>query len=262
MKNFPIIMLSGKAGSGKDTVAEKITSNFNAVSLAMADPMKRIVMGLFNFTPEVLWGPSENRSSTISYCSLKEEDYSGFGPLFIKNLDEIDYKFLGPILSTHRHSDFVSWYKNLPDKFGTTNLSARQILQSFGTDFVRERIDPNVWFNIAHEKAIKLLTGGYFYNQQEGLLPTAYPGFSLVIISDGRFRNELLNNKKNNGSNWMIVRENQESGISSNHKSETELTTMPSSFFDHYLINIDGDLSFINATVKKIIEEEFLDPKV
>jgi hypothetical protein len=81
------IAISGKARSGKDTVADLILSSFTdkymakhladdpkdskfplpiTSKFAFADPIKRIVQQMFPQTPdEILWGPSENRSKII-----------------------------------------------------------------------------------------------------------------------------------------------------------------------------------------------------
>lgn len=57
-----IIGISGFIGVGKDTVAELLRQeNFYNV-VAFADELKRIVMRLFDFPEEHLWGPSALRS--------------------------------------------------------------------------------------------------------------------------------------------------------------------------------------------------------
>jgi hypothetical protein len=70
----PIIMLSGQAGSGKDTVAHFLVKNHGAVSIAQADPMKRLAMKLFGFSEETLWGPSERRNDEPQRLLLPELD--------------------------------------------------------------------------------------------------------------------------------------------------------------------------------------------
>src|ERR1051325_8980837 len=57
-----IIGVCGFAGSGKDTVADEICKDPAFVKLAFADNLKRILMGLFDFSYEQLWGPSATRS--------------------------------------------------------------------------------------------------------------------------------------------------------------------------------------------------------
>ncbi len=57
-----IIGLSGLAGAGKDTVADMLYRDGFA-KVSFADPMKRFCMDLFDFTPDQLWGDSENRNA-------------------------------------------------------------------------------------------------------------------------------------------------------------------------------------------------------
>jgi hypothetical protein len=57
-----IIGISGKAGAGKDTVAEILVEH-GYLAVAFADEMKRICAELFGFSREQLWGPSHLRNA-------------------------------------------------------------------------------------------------------------------------------------------------------------------------------------------------------
>jgi len=57
-----IIGILGKAGSGKDTVADILVKNHGFVKIAFADPIKRFCMDVFDFSEEQMWGASEFRS--------------------------------------------------------------------------------------------------------------------------------------------------------------------------------------------------------
>lgn len=57
-----IIGVSGFSGSGKDTVADEICKSPSFVKLAFADGVKRILVEVFDFTDEQLWGPSAERN--------------------------------------------------------------------------------------------------------------------------------------------------------------------------------------------------------
>ena len=57
-----IIGISGKAGSGKDTVADILAKEFGFVKCGLADPLKRIAREVFCFTDEQLWGSSGLRN--------------------------------------------------------------------------------------------------------------------------------------------------------------------------------------------------------
>jgi len=56
-----IIGLSGKAASGKDTIANEFVKEFGFIKISFADPVKRMAMEMFDFTPSQLWGDSFNR---------------------------------------------------------------------------------------------------------------------------------------------------------------------------------------------------------
>lgn len=73
------IAISGKARSGKNTLAEILKSkllhlhNVPVEIVALADPMKKIVMKMFPGTdPKYLWGASELREAVIGY-ELKDD---------------------------------------------------------------------------------------------------------------------------------------------------------------------------------------------
>jgi hypothetical protein len=51
------------AGSGKDTVADLLVSDWGFVKVSLADPMKRFCKELFNFSDEQMWGASSLRNA-------------------------------------------------------------------------------------------------------------------------------------------------------------------------------------------------------
>lgn len=53
----------GSANSGKDTVADHLVDKYDFVKVALADPMKRFCMEVYDFSEEQLWGPSELRNA-------------------------------------------------------------------------------------------------------------------------------------------------------------------------------------------------------
>jgi hypothetical protein len=65
------IAISGKANSGKNTVAQFLGTNLckkgeDFKVLAFADPIKNMIMSMYPTTnPEILWGPSELRMTKV-----------------------------------------------------------------------------------------------------------------------------------------------------------------------------------------------------
>jgi hypothetical protein len=56
-----LISLSGKSGSGKDTVAQILADAYGYKRVAIADPIKQYVAELFELTEEQLWGNFRNQ---------------------------------------------------------------------------------------------------------------------------------------------------------------------------------------------------------
>ena len=57
-----LIGIAGRAGAGKDTVADILVKQAGYVKVALADPMKRACAEWFEWGAETLWGPSEKRN--------------------------------------------------------------------------------------------------------------------------------------------------------------------------------------------------------
>jgi len=108
------IAISGKAGSGKDTVAKmlpiaykQITGNMPFYTIeALANPIKEIVGIMFpNISSKVLYGPSENRSELVPNAYLNGE-----------------------------------------------NITCRRLLQHLGTEVCRE-YNKNIWLDVLDYRA-------------------------------------------------------------------------------------------------------------
>jgi len=62
-----LISVSGPAGAGKSTVA-KIAESRGYVTVSLADPIKRAVKEIWDFSDRQLWGPSEARNEIDPRC--------------------------------------------------------------------------------------------------------------------------------------------------------------------------------------------------
>jgi hypothetical protein len=58
-----VIGFSGKAGSGKSTVAERLADRLGFVVISLADPIKRACGDWFGWNADRLWGASDNRNA-------------------------------------------------------------------------------------------------------------------------------------------------------------------------------------------------------
>jgi hypothetical protein len=64
-----LIALTGKAGSGKSTVADILEKEYNFVQIALADPLKDAVSYLFGLTDEQKWD-RELKETIVSHWGL------------------------------------------------------------------------------------------------------------------------------------------------------------------------------------------------
>jgi hypothetical protein len=265
----PIILLVGQAGSGKDTAAELICKNFNAVSIAQADPMKRFAAAVFRFSDEQLWGPSSARNALdtrFALASFREEAFSllynlGVGRSWINDVlpDVSDNS------SSEAFSALLTWAEDLLEVAGEDGgLTARKTLQTLGTEWGRHYGDKDMWVNYATKTALKLLSGGYGYSRRAGLSsdPLA-PGYDFAVITDGRFRNELVRVKVIGGKVFQIKApdttgaEAEAAGVKG-HTSETEQRGFPPHWYDAVVTN-DKRFGFeaLEETVSDAISATF-----
>ncbi len=226
-----LLAVAGLAGSGKDTVAD-ILAKGNTVKCALADPLKRIVRDVFDFSDDQLWGPSFKRN-------------------------EPDKRYPRP----HGH-----WVNNKCACCGIPNeedilhvpcfLTPRYSLQLLGTEYGRHCF-PNIWVNYALRVHEKLQIGDCYYDQREGLRWTSSvegvmtPKKS-VVISDTRFKNELTLIQAAGGKVIRIKRPGVEVPAWQ-HASETEQMEIPDDEFDYVLDN-DGTLDDLEGKVRELLQ--------
>lgn len=242
--SLPIIMVVGEAGSGKDTVSGMLVKHLNGVCIAQADPMKRFAAEVFGFDKDQLWGPSECRNATDTrFADLLTRNKT----LRKLNSDDDDYvnDWIAEVIDIIDYGDpywrLMEWGEAIL-KDAENGLTPRKVLQTLGTEWGRN-CSPNMWINYAASRALKLLNGGHAYDQSIGLIENDNPGYGSVIITDGRFRNEILAVKKLGGKVIKIINpvpakinEAELAGVVG-HKSESEQRRTPEWFFDAILVN-------------------------
>jgi len=150
--NSKIIILTGKAQSGKDTSCEFIntmvgSSGMTSKIYAFADPLKQLCSELFNIPEQLCWGDNEEKDLPTQY---KWSDF----PLPSSRINNIMYSDL-----------------ELNDYTLSSDVTVRQLLQVWGTNIFRE-FEPNCWVNSTISKI----------NRESP---------DIAIISDARFPNEI-----------------------------------------------------------------------
>lgn len=260
---LPVILLIGKAGVGKDSVAAELATKKNVVCLAQADPIKRLAKLLFDLDDQALYGPSEERNKPIADLCLRARasDYTSHRHK-VERVACSFFRGLGLEVDPLRIEIALLKYVNdVENKAEREPVTTRYILQTLGTTWGRG-LHPDVWTEYAIKTATKLLEGNHTYDQKTGLTYTSGSYYSLVVITDGRFRNEILKAKSLGCRIVKIERQThlsqqaQTSGVIG-HQSEVELDTIPGNWIDERILN-DGSLEDLQGRVQKFYSRLFM----
>jgi hypothetical protein len=230
---LPLVAIAGRAGSGKDTLGQAMAAAGNGVCVALADPMKRLCLGL-GFPEENLWGPSEKRNEVVRV----RFDVGYPGASAYKTILDHAREVFGDNRMYDANHLLEKWFHDLLDKNETGELTARYALQLVGTE-VGRAVDRDCWTNYTVRTAKMLLGGGYRYEAREGLIPDPTYNCDLVVVTDCRFRNELVGVKSAGGWSIQVLRPDtaDPTGGVAGHTSETELGSIPGWFFDTTITN-------------------------
>lgn len=250
----PIVMMAGKAHSGKDTAAEVICQELKGQAIALADPMKRFCMNAFGMDEAQLWGG--DLKQTEFRLKLPGDGGSKLTECFFEAFEE---GYLDNDSDLNFTDALVEWARTLPAK-----TTPRHVLQTLGTECVR-KIDADLWINYGLFVANELLLGGTRYSRTKGLYDDEnVSGPGVVVITDGRFRNELLG-VKNVGGLCVRIRRSEmvsvkredsikfkitEAPVWKTHQSETEQQSIPDFWFDRVIENL-GTLSEFQHVVQE-----------
>jgi len=224
----PIFLLCGPSGVGKDTVADIILDFVpGAMKIAQSDAMKEFAEAAFRLTKKQLHDPKEKeklfkRPAVKLSAALWEPGARLFNRLGLERLSD------GYL--TREWRALEAWAHALPPK-----TTPRHILQTLGTEWGR-KIDPDLWAKETWRRAYKLLTDGV----------------PLVVITDGRFRNEVLYGHYQRGHVVRILRPERPTlkGKQAKHSSETEIEKVPGWWFTSELLNPgDGRLGHLRRVV-------------
>lgn len=253
----PLVIVNGAAGSGKDTVAKMITDAVGGSCIAQADPMKRFAMVVFGFSEDQLWGPSDSRNAEDPRYAPGAEawdkarimmDVEGAGEEWLKSIG------LGQHINL-----LMKWFSDLREDFENRQrvLTPRAMLQTLGTEFGRN-VSPDIWSKTATHAAGALLKGGYKYDKVFGVVrEDGNPGDNIVVITDGRFRNEILNVISLGGAALKLEgppnNDVEKAGIAG-HRSESEQRGIPNFWYDMVYVNDKSrGLEVLNNDVRGII---------
>jgi hypothetical protein len=180
-----ILGISGRARSGKDTLAGLFITDFNFVKISFADSLKEVCSSVFSIDLNIF---HDNE--------LKDKPFEE-PIIFNANHAELLFKCLeneGIITTDEQKQTLIA--HALDFKF----TSPRDLLQRVGTDLCRNFINDSVWINIFENRVSK----------KEGF----------YVCADVRFKNEREAIHKLGGKNLLILRPNLPEITHNSHESE------------------------------------------
>jgi hypothetical protein len=181
-----IIGIAGKAGSGKDLVAEYLVDAHEFTRVALADPMKRFVRCTMGVHERNLWGPSLQRSAMVAPSRDSLHAVIDEAPIFTASLLSTSR----PEVQARAANALVLWY--LREVYAAVRqgdaVSLRHVLQTLGTEWGRESVHPEIWLEYHHQTVLALCKASY--DPADGVIP-ASPEQIDVVVPDIRFRNEV-----------------------------------------------------------------------
>lgn len=233
---LPVIVISGEAGSGKDTVGEIISRRYLAQTIAIADPLKRIVQNLFGFSDEQLWGASDERDKVDERLN----DSRFWEEVVFPNVLRID---------PSHHKGIMEVVLNLRDEGANT---PRRTVQYLGTEWGRN-YDPTMWIRVALQEVRFLLQGGHRYTPQMGSVPSRNKNVGMVVVTDARFRDEVAAFKEMGAAIVRLTTPNNKTVA--DHRSEKELNTIPMYWYDYLLENKKESLAALEKVVVNMVDD-------
>ena len=236
-----IIGVSGRIGSGKDTIGEIIQK-----------------LCITNSKPEF---------EIKKYAGKLKQVASLLTGIPVESFEDQEFKkaLLGAEWGTVRHNPL-----NAIPVFGDVKfnelMSVRELLQKLGTDAVRNGLHKDAWVNalfadykLSEESIVRKTKSGQYYDKKE------YPNW---IITDMRFPNEMEAVVERKGITIRVVRPKIESLVDKmrpysdlvhygipmpkEHPSETALDDAK---FDYEIIN-DGTIEDLVSKVREILVKE------
>lgn len=204
-----LIVLSGEAGAGKDSVADILVDFHGYEKFSLSDEMKVFCQRIFGWTDEQLWGPSHFRNvpdpKWARPCNL--------------------CKGIGKVVRSGR-----TLTCQVCEGVGKINdNSPRRVLQLLGDEWARQMIHPDIWTMVARPLLDKRLSLG-----------------NKIVINDARFDNDRTNLATWNGATLVDVRTTRKKTRKHTetwrmHGSET---SRPTDNAIHYVIQNDEEWPF------------------
>lgn len=237
-----IIAFSGKLGSGKDTAAKFLVEK-GYTPIAFADPLKRFIQEVYGFNDQQLWGPSEYRTqpSIIPYsgvcaqchqrCELQKSRY------WCGRCRRVYPAYLDP--RTALVTLGTEWGRTMNESTWTDYL-LRKVQESSTEHFV-----------VTDTRFIEEMLSIQSFGTQKG--------WDVSVI---RIRRDEQKNWVENGAFWGFLELVKDWFTKrwqvQEHRSETELDSLPDTDFD-YTIRNTGSLDALQQAVE-LCEASYPEP--
>lgn len=212
--NKLVVLFSGKMQCGKNQLADFMRQQFE----------------------------KENKTVCLDMCASDvkkgcQEDFKNLTTVLHTLADEIDRNLESEVNADFVHS-FTDQLRISNDNWYEQKTPiTRAILQAYGTDIFRKRVDDFWWVNLLKKRLSESLA-------------------DVILVTDCRFPNELEGLFPENGEYTIITIRVQRNSISKigmehSHPSETALDTYPG--FD-YIVENSGGLGDLRDSAEAIIE--------
>ena len=204
-----LIVLSGEAGAGKDSVADILVSEHSYEKFSLSTEMKVFCGRVFGFSDDQLYGPSNFRNAP--------------DPKWARPCPDCDATKLG-----NCHTQYCLTCTGT----GKVNdNSPRRILQLLGDEWARQMIHPDIWTMSSRPLLEHKLAVG-----------------AKIVINDARFDNDRANLAEWVGATLVDVRTMRKKSRKNieawrQHGSEME---RPTDDAVHYIIKNDEEWPFPN----------------
>ena len=228
-----IIGLSGKMKSGKNTVASIIQY------LIYKDKVKDSSLSLNSFLNSTFIGDSYSGFIQKSFAAKLKQIVSILTGIPVEDLDKQEVKGSRLPECWHKFDDNNHYVE--PD-------NVRELLQTLGTDLLRNQLHPNVFVNALFVDYITKKYGIGIDKYGYQTIVDKYPNW---LITDVRFPNELQAIKDRDG---IVIRVNRNNSLFKSVIHESE-TVLDNATFD-YVIDNNGTIEELVIKVKEILIKE------
>lgn len=219
MKN--ILGISALSASGKDTFA-KVLIDDNWMQFAFADPIKRMLMDIYDWPYEVLWGDSQLRN-------IPDKRYP---------IPDKPGEFLSPRIALHRYGD-----------------AGRELYANTWID----RVIKDAIRVIEDDRLIYIPWKGVLDISFVSFGAVDRSNINGILFSDIRYKNEF-DAVQNIGGKLIRIMRPGHSTPKWNHSSETAQLEIPDSSFDILFANdykLPEDNKIFERNIKKVVKKLF-----